>query len=128
MKRIGAAAFVILLIWIGTAFYLEKKSTEKEREYFRKQQLLRHYETLKGKWSEKSQRRAMKKFVTMLRLYNIKPIIKKKGGRKKFIFVLGKREADIVLGKLLNSDLAIESFDIRKKDDRHLEVSVGVRL
>lgn len=118
----------ILTVWIAGAFFIERKISAAEKAYQEKRVLIGRYESLKELWSEKSQRHALKKFKTLLRLYGVTADIRKRRNQKLYTFRLEKKNADSVLTKLLNSNLAISTFKVRKIDSGHIEVTVGVSL
>ena len=128
MKAIPLSVVSLLVVWLAAAGFIEYKTNQIEKEYQEKRALTGQYESLKRTWSEKSQKRALKKFETMLRLYRVTPTIQKRHGQKIFTFTLEKKNADTVLNKLLNSNLAISLFRVRRIDDQHLEVKVGVSI
>jgi hypothetical protein len=118
----------LLVVWAGSAVLIEHKRAAAEASYRQKRVLTGKYESLKDQWSEKSQRHALKKFKTLLRLYGITPDIRKRRNQKLYTFKLDRENADSVLSKLLNSNLAMSSFKVRKVDDQHIEVTVGVSI
>ncbi|WP_300363330.1 hypothetical protein [Hydrogenimonas sp.] len=123
-----ASIAALLVVWIAGALFIDHKTAAAEKAYREKHILIGRYESLKDLWSEKSQRHALKKFKTLLRLYGITPDIRKRRNRKIYTFRLEKKNADSVLTKLLNSNLAISTFKVRKIDRQHIEVSVGVSV
>ena len=118
----------LIVTWIGVGLYIDHKRSLAEKELRQKELLHGRYETLKQAWSEKSRKRAVKKLNTLLRLYRVQPKTKKQRNQKIYTFTLEKRNADSVLNKLLNSHLVIKRFAVKKIDDQHIEVTVGVLL
>ncbi|WP_201353972.1 hypothetical protein [Hydrogenimonas urashimensis] len=123
-----ASVAALLLVWTGAALLLKSKTASAQKEYQEKSLLAGRYESLKKVWSKKSQKYAQKKLKTLLRLYSIRPEIRKKRHEKIYTFQVDRRNADAVLGKLLNSGLALSSFRVEKIDAGHLRVRVGVPL
>ncbi|WP_456450438.1 hypothetical protein [Hydrogenimonas sp.] len=129
LTRLAALSIVaLLLVWAGAAWFIERKTTSLQHQLQERRSLMGRYETLKNRWSQKAQRKALKKFETMLRLYGIKPTVKKLRDKKLYTFTLQKKNADKVLGKLLESPLALASFEVEKLSDTQLQVRVGVAL
>jgi hypothetical protein len=118
--------FSLLLLWITAALYIDRKRDSLEKEYQERSRLVGRYHALKEVWSEKAQKKAAKRFETMLRLYGIRPEVTRKTDRKIYDFELDAKQVDTVLNKLLNSTLAIETFEARRKDDHTLHVKTGV--
>ena len=126
MKACLAASVSLLLIWLAAALYMEHKRDRLEAEYKERSELLGRYRALRSVWSEKERKEAAKRFETMLRLYGIRPEVTRKTDRKIYDFELDAKQVDTVLNKLLNSTLAIETFEARRKDDHTLHVKTGV--
>ncbi|BDY13460.1 hypothetical protein [Hydrogenimonas cancrithermarum] len=128
MRPYLIALFSLSLLWITAALYMDSQKNTLEKEYHKRSTLVGRYHALKEVWSEKAQREALKRFETMLRLYGIQPKVAKKTNKKIYRFELDAKRVDTVLNKLLNSTLAIETFEVRRKDGHTLSVEVGVSL
>jgi hypothetical protein len=128
MKIVAASLAALLLVWAGAAWFIHERTAAAERELHERRALLEKYESLRDRWSEKAQRKALKKFETMLRLYGIRPEMKKRRERKVYTFVLTRKNADMVLGKTLESPLAIRKLEVERIDDGHLKVRLEVAL
>ena len=90
--------------------------------------MLHHYESLRKRWSQKSQRALQKRLETMLRIYNIRPEVTKHKGRKIYRFTLPQKRTDTVLGKILNMPLVLLRFVVEKSDASHVKVTLEVPL
>ncbi len=127
-KLFAALFALILMLWAVATLYLEKRTSRIQEEFLRKKEMTARYEALRGLWSEKAQKRAVKQMETLLRIYSVKPKTEKRGGKKIYTFTLDAAKADKVLTKLLNSTLIIEAFSAKRIADDSLEVRVEVAL
>ncbi len=129
LTKIAAVAIAaLLLVWAGAAWYIGNETAKAQKELEQRRALIGRYDTLKNRWSAKARRAAQRKLETMLRLYGITPKIKKLRTKKLYTFTLGKRNADKILGRILDSDLALEELDVKRIDERHLQVRLGVAI
>ncbi|WP_457595721.1 hypothetical protein [Hydrogenimonas sp.] len=122
----GISAAALLAVWALGAWLLDAKSSKLEAEYLQKRELLSRYDTLKSRWSQKAQKEARRRLETMLRLYGVKATIKKRRGKIHYDFTLGRRDADKILGRILESTLAISALKVAKKGDTALAVHLEV--
>ena len=129
MNRVIALSLAALLLtWGAAAFVVESKTEALQKEYRERSQLLQRYESLKKRWSQKSQRTLQKRLDTMLRIYNVRPEITKRKGRKIYRFTLPQKRTDTVLGKILNMPLVLLRFAVEKSDASHVKVTLEVPL
>ncbi|WP_457592269.1 hypothetical protein [Hydrogenimonas sp.] len=126
LKLLAAISAAVLLVWGGGALYLQKEIAKTRKEYLQKQEVFARYDALKALWSERARKKALKQMETMLRMYGIKPEIKKSRGKKSYLFSVKAAQADKVLSKLLNSNIPIERFAAKKISEDTLEVRVEV--
>lgn len=129
MNRVIALSLAALLLtWGAAAFVVESKTEALQKEYRERSQLLQRYESLKKRWSQKSQRTLQKRLDTMLRIYNVRPEVTKRKGRKIYRFTLPQKRTDTVLGKILNMPLVLLRFAVEKSDASHVKVTLEVPL
>ncbi len=125
-KLFAALFLAVLVVWGGTALYLERQIEKERSEYKKREAAVGRYEALKALWSQKAQKEAIKRLESMLRIYGIKAETKRVGGKKIYSFTVDAKRADKVLSKILNGNIAINSFSAKKVSDRELEVKIGV--
>lgn len=125
-KLFAAIFLAVLVVWGGMALYLERQIEKERSEYKKREAAVGRYEALKALWSQKAQKEAIKRLESMLRIYGIKAETKRVGGKKIYSFTVDAKRADKVLSKILNSNIAINSFSAKKVSDRELEVKIGV--
>ncbi len=125
-KLFAALFLALIVVWGGTALYLERQIEKERIEYKKREDAIGRYEALKALWSQKAQKEAIKRVESMLRIYGIKAETKKTGGKRLYSFTVDAKRADKVLSKILNSNIAINSFSVKKVSDRELEVKIGV--
>lgn len=129
MNRVIALSLAALLLtWGAAAFVVESKTEALQKEYRERSQLLQRYESLKKRWSQKSQRTLQQRLDTMLRIYNVRPEVTKRKGRKIYRFTLPQKRTDTVLGKILNMPLVLLRFAVEKSDASHVKVTLEVPL
>jgi len=127
-RVIALSLAALLLTWGAAAFVVESKTEALQKEYRERSQLLQRYESLKKRWSQKSQRTLQKRLDTMLRIYNVRPEVTKRKGRKIYRFTLPQKRTDTVLGKILNMPLVLLRFAVEKSDASHVKVTLEVPL
>jgi hypothetical protein len=113
-------------IWISAAWYLEHKKESVENAYRERDAVTQRYESLGKLWSKPAQKSGLSRFDTILRLYRIRAQKSRVNNRQIYRFEVAAENADTVLSKILALPLAIESFEVRRKDDHALDVRVGV--
>lgn len=129
MNRVIAISLAALLLtWGVAALVIENRTDALQKEYRQRSQLLQRYKSLKTRWSQKSQRTLQKRLETMLRIYNVRPDITKRKGRKIYTFTLPRKRTDTVLGKILNMPLVLLRFVVEKSDPSHVKVTLEVPL
>ena len=128
-KRTIVLVFTALaLVWGGAAWMIQSQTQKLQREFQARTRLIGRYESLKGQWSQKSQRDLQKRLETLLRLYRVEPAISRRRGRKIYRFMLSAKSADTVLNKILNMPLLLLRFEVKKADASHLKVRLEVPL
>ena len=117
-----------LLIWGAAAWWIDTKNETVQKEYRERLRLNAEFKSLEKQWSAASQRKLQHRLDTILRIYNVRPDIVKRNGRKIYRFTLPKKSVDTVLNKILNMPLLLLRFEVEKADATHLKVRLEVPL
>jgi Tfp pilus assembly protein PilO len=127
-KIISVAIFIMLLSWIVSTNLYKKEINAKNAQLQQLQQSKQKYDYLKSRWDEKSLKASLEALQKQINSFgtNVKATTRK--NYTKISFDIETKKTNLVISKILNTNLVYKSFSIVKNDDFSANITLEVIL
>ena len=126
MKRVTLVAVALAVVTVSLSYYFETKAKKAEAEFLEKNQKLQKYLYLKSKWDKKALRKELKKIDDMIEIYSLSCEKKRKNSKLVYTLKVPSKVADEVVSYIVNANILMKSFFVKKISDREIEVEFRV--
>jgi len=119
-------AVALAVVTVSLSYYFETKAKKAEAEFLEKNQKLQKYLYLKSKWDKKALRKELKKIDDMIEIYSLSCEKKRKNSKLVYTLKVPSKVADEVVSYIVNANILMKSFFIKKISNKEIEVEFRV--